>query len=191
MPRVETALVLLLAMPATTFANIDATHGATAAGSDHRQPPDRSQAERNARELLEFEQLIAELHDALEDRMTSRYRAANTTLLAAMTREIDQARVKSDQAAHAERMLRQALRNGRMVAMSGDGNDWLVVFGDGYDGDRTGAIARHEEMKRIGTLAGSLHNEIERGERNAMQRNVTLASEFVTLMRSDVAISRK
>jgi hypothetical protein len=38
-------------------------------------------------------------------------------------------------------------------------------------------------MERIGTLAGALHNQVERGERDAMQRSAALADEFVTLMR--------
>jgi hypothetical protein len=194
MPRLDTVLVLLLAMPAATFANSDPVRNTAERRQDHRQlAVDRTWAVRDANELREFEAMTASLKDALQDRMSSRYRDTNETLLRAMDREIEQASVKAAQAAHEARTSRREARNERMeAATSGDGRDLLQAIDDRHDlrddrRDRDTAFARHDEMARIGTMAGALQNEIDRGDRSAMKRNLTLAEQFVAVMRRDLA----
>jgi hypothetical protein len=55
--------------------------------------------------------MTASLRDALQDRMAARYRDVNENMLRAMDREIQQAAVKSDQAAHEARTSRREARN--------------------------------------------------------------------------------
>jgi hypothetical protein len=197
MPRLDTVLVLLLAMPALAFANSDPVRNNAERRQDHRQLVlDRTWAERDARELSEFEQLSASLKDAWQDRMAGRYREANENLLRAMDREIAQASVKVDQAAHEAGLSRRELINEHMEAsMTGDGRDALSAIDDRRDRkddarDRDTAMARHDDMLRVGTMAGSLQNQIDRGDRTAMKRNLALAEEFLALMRRDVAATR-
>ena len=197
MPRMDIVWALLLATPALTFANDPPVRNAHEARADYRQlAADRTWAERDARELAEFEQMSHALGDAGRDRMTGRYREVNTGLQAAMAREIEQASVKADQAAHEARLSGRELEGERMEAgVSGDSRDMLQSEDDRLDmnddvRDRANAFIRHAEMVRIGTMAGSLQNNIERGERAAMQRNVALGDQFLKVMRSDVAASR-
>lgn len=193
MPRLDTVLVLLLATPALSFANSDPVRNTVERRMDHRQlAVDRSWAERDARELREFEAMAASLKDAMQDRMTGRYREVNTRLLEAMDREIQQSGVKADQAAREAGLWRE-FRNERMEAStSGGGRDFLQAMDDRHDlgddrRDRDSAAARHDEMVRIGTMAGALRNNVERGDRTAMKRSIALAEDFLKVMRRDVA----
>jgi hypothetical protein len=197
MPRLDTVLVLLLAMPAASFANTDPVRNAVERQQDHRQlAVDRSAAARDEREVAEFEQMSKTLGDAYRDRMAGRYREVNTRLQTAMLREVEQASVKSDQAAHEAQLSGRELRSERMEAgVSGDSRDMLQSGDDRRDlnddvRDRANAFIRHAEMVRIATLAGALQNNIDRGERAAMQRNVALIDQFLKVMRSDVAAMR-
>ena len=52
-------------------------------------------------------------------------------------------------------------------------------------------MLRRDDMIRIGTGAGALQNDIERGNRAAMKRNVTLAESFLDVMRRDLAATRR
>ncbi|HKW15676.1 MAG TPA: hypothetical protein VJS69_14420, partial [Candidatus Krumholzibacteria bacterium] len=124
MPRFETVLVLLLAMPASSFANSDPVRNTVERRQDHRQLTlDKAWAERDGRELHEFEAMTASLRDALQDRMAARYRDVNENMLRAMDREIQQAAVKADQAAHEARLSRREARRSTMEASAGgDGN---------------------------------------------------------------------
>jgi hypothetical protein len=186
MPRLDTVLVLLLAMPAATFANSDTVRNTAERQQDHRQLAiDRTWAVRDANELREFEAITASLKDALQDRMSSRYRDTNETLLRAMDREIEQASVKAAQAAHAARVSRRQARNENMEATAG-GNSVLFQVWDANN-VRDTAVVRRDEMARIGTMAGALQNEIGRGDRSAMKRNLALAEQFVAVMRRDLA----
>jgi len=194
MPRFETVLVLLLAMPASSFANSDPVRNTVERRQDHRQLTlDRAWAERDARELSEFESMTASLRDALQDRMAARYRDVNENMLRAMDREIQQAAVKSDQAAHEARLSRREFRGERMEAsVSGDGRDMLQTIDDRHDRrddarDRDTALVRHDEMARLGTMAGALQNGIDRGDRTAMKKNLALAEQFLDVMRRDLA----
>jgi hypothetical protein len=196
MPRLDTVLVLLLAMPAASFAN-DAARNTVERRQDHRQlAVDRGWLERDTRELTEFEHMTAALEDANRDRMAARYRDVNTTLQQAMDREIDEAAVKSAQAAHEARLSRREARNERMEAsMTGSGRDALQAIDDGRDRrddalDRDSAITRHNELVRIGTLSGALQNDIERGDKSAMKRNVALTEQFLSVMRRDLAATQ-
>ncbi|HET6462648.1 MAG TPA: hypothetical protein VFH33_02515 [Candidatus Krumholzibacteria bacterium] len=196
MPRLDTVLVLLLAMPALSFANSDPVRNTVERRQDHRQlAVDRTWAERDAQELREFEAMAASLKDAMQDRMAGRYREVNTRLLEAMDREIQQSGVKADQAAHEAGLWRE-FRNERMEAStSGGGRDFLQAMDDRHDlrddrRDRDNAVLRHDDMIRIGTMAGALRNDVERGDRMAMKRNITLAEDFLKVMRRDVASTR-
>lgn len=196
MPRLDTVLVLLLAMPAASFAS-DPVRNTAERRQDHRQlAVDRGWIERDARELSEFERLTAALEDASRDRMAARYRDVNASIQQAMDREIEEAAVKSAQAAREARLSRREARNERMEASTtGSGSDALQALDDGHDRrddtrDRDTAIARHNEMARIGTLSGALQNDIERGDRGAMKRNVTLAEQFLSVMRRDLLATR-
>jgi hypothetical protein len=197
MPRLDTVLVLLLAMPAASFANTDPVRNTVERQQDHRQlAVDRSAAARDEREVAEFEQMSKTLGDAYRDRMAGRYREVNARLQTAMLREVEQASVKSDQAAHEAQLSDRELRSERMEAgVSGDSRDMLQSGDDRRDlnddvRDRANAFIRHAEMARIATLAGALQNNIDRGERAAMQRNVALIDQFLKVMRSDVAAMR-
>lgn len=175
MARLETVLVLLLAMPALTFAN----------SNPARITLERTWAERDARELSEFEQLTASLKDAWQVRDDERYREVNESLLRAMEREIDQAGVKVDRAARAATLSRRE----NMQAATGGAPGMLQMIEDPHrDGDTV--MVRHDDMIRIGTMAGSLQNTIDRGDRAAMKRNLSLTDEFLSVMRRDVAATR-
>jgi hypothetical protein len=197
MPRLDTVLVLLLALPAPAFANTDPTRNYREARADHRElAVDRAWNERDTREVAEFERLAVALRDAGRDRMTRRYREVNARLQEAMAREIGQAQVKSAQAAHEARLSNREWRAERMEAsFSGESYDMLQSHDDRHDvrddaRDRDNSLARYEEMARIGTMSTALQNPIDRGDRAAMKRNVALAENFLTLMRRDLAASR-
>jgi hypothetical protein len=197
MARLDTVLALLLAMPALSFANSDPVRNNAERRQDHRQLVlDRSWAERDARELSEFEAMTSSLKDACQDRMAARYREVNTRLLEAMDREIQQSGVKADQAAREAGLSRRELREERMeAATSESGRDMLQAMDDRRDlrddrRDRDNAVLRHDDMIRLGTMAGALRNDIERGDRTAMKRNVSLADDFLKVMRRDVASTR-
>jgi hypothetical protein len=194
MTRLDTVLVLLLAMPASSFANADPVRNTVERRQDHRQLTlDRAWAERDAREVSEFASMTASLRDALQDRMAARYRDVNEGMLRSIDREIEQASVKADQAAHEARLSRREVRNQRMEASAGDnGGDVLQVMDDQHDlrddrRDRDTAMGRHDEMARIGTMSGALQNEVNRGDRSAMKKNLALAEQFLDVMKRDLA----
>lgn len=64
------------------------------------------------------------------------------------------------------------------------GNDMLQAIEDTRDRDT--AIIRRDDMARIGTMAGSLRNDISAGDRSAMKRNMSLAEQFLSVMRRDL-----
>ncbi len=172
MPRLDTVLVLLLAMPALAFANSNPV----------RSTLERTWAERDARELSEFEQLTASLKDAWQGRDVEHYSDVNESLLRAMDREIDQAKVKVDRAARAATLSRRE----PMQAATGGASDMLRSIEDPHrDGDTP--MVRHHDLVRIGTMAGALQNSINRGDTTAMKRNLSLTEEFLSVMRRDVA----
>jgi len=175
MPRLDTVLVLLLAMPALTFANSNPAPNTL----------ERTWVERDARECREFEQLTASLKDAWQGGDVERYSAVNESLLRAIEREIDQASVKVDRAARAATLSRRE----HMQAATGGTPDVLQLIDDPHhDGDTP--VVRHDDMVRIGTLAGALQNSIDRGDRSAMKRNLALTDEFLSVMRRDLAATR-
>jgi hypothetical protein len=193
MPRLVTVWALLLATPTVTFANTQLVRHEYEA---RQLAFGQSWAERDARELAEFEQLTGALRDACQDRMSGRYREVNTRLQLAMAREVQQAQVKSDQAAREAQLSERGLGDERMQAgLSGDTPD-MLQFGDDRrdmkddERDHANAFIRHAEMVRVATLAGALQNHIEQGERAAMQRNVALVDQFLKVMRSDLAATR-
>lgn len=197
MPRLDTVLVLLLAMPAATFATAQPVRNTMDRNADHRQlAVDRDWSERDAREVQEFEQMTTALKDACHDRMSARYREVSANLQKAMDREIEQAGVRSAQAAHEAALSRREFRNERMEAgASGSTRESLQAIDDGHDlrddaRDQDTAMTRHEAMIRIGTLSGALQNDIGRGNRAAMKRNAALADEFLSVMRRDLAATR-
>ncbi|HEX6791716.1 MAG TPA: hypothetical protein VF247_10435 [Candidatus Krumholzibacteria bacterium] len=196
MPRLDTVWVVLLAIPSVAFASPDPARNSAETRVDRRQVAiDRAWNERDAREVSEFERLASTLADASRDRMSGRYREINQQLQAAITREIQQAQVRSAQAAYEAARSRRELSGERMEAsMSGDAGEMFDVRderrdlrGDRVDSER--AQARYDEMSRIGTMSAALQNPIERGERKAMKRNVELAANFLALMRRDLAES--
>ena len=175
MPRLDTVLVLLLATPALSFANPAAINP--------------TWTERDAREVREFETMTASLKDAWQSRMPGRYREVNESLLRAMDREIEQASVKADQAAR-EAMLWRQFREQRLDAsVTGAGNDMLQAIDDAHDRDT--AMLRRDDMVKIGTMAGSLRNDISSGDRSAMKRNMSLAEKFLSVMRRDLAAAQR
>ena len=196
MPRLDTVWVVLLAMPGIAFASPDPARNSRETRVDRRQVAvDRAWNERDAREVAEFERLASTLADASRDRMPGRYREINRQMQVVLTREIQQAQVRSAQAAYEVQRSRRELAGERMEAsMSGDAGGMFDVRderrdlrGDRVDGER--AQARYEEMSRIGTMSAALQNPIERGDRAAMKRNVELAQGFLALMRRDLAES--
>jgi hypothetical protein len=135
--------------------------------------------------------MTAQLRDAMQDRMAARYRDVNEDVLRAMDREIEQAAVKADQAAHETRLSRREARRSTMQASAGDVSTAQAVD-DRHDlrddrRDRDTAFVRHDEMARIGTMAGALQNEIYRGDRTAMKKNLALAEQFLDVMKRDLA----
>jgi hypothetical protein len=197
MPRLDTVLFVLLAMPAAAFANAESTRNARETRAERRQMADvQDWNERDAREVSEFERLACALRDASEDRMTGRYREVNARVQEAMTREIEQAQVKSAQAAHEARLAGREVSGDRMQASySADAMDMFETRDDVRDlrddtRDRDHTLARYEEMARVGTMSTALQNRIERGDPRAMKRNVELARKFLELMRRDFEASR-
>jgi hypothetical protein len=197
MPRLDTVLVMLLAMPAASFANNDAIPNSREIRADRRQlAADVDWNERDAREVAEFERFLGSLRDAGRDRMTGRYREVNTRVQTAMTREIEQAQVKSAQAAHDANLSRREWRGERMDAsVGGEAYDVLQARDDRRDlrdnaRDRDNTLARYEEMARVATMSAALQNPIERGDRRAMKRNLELTEMFLALMRRDLAATR-
>jgi hypothetical protein len=197
MPRLDTVWAVLLAMPAIAFANPQPVPNAGQTPVDRRQIAiDRAWNERDAREVAEFERLTLALRDAARDRMTGRYREVNERVQTAITREIEQARVKTDRAAGETHRSRGELRRERMDAsMPGGGDDMFDTRDDRRDlrddrRDEEVTLARFEEMARLGTMAAALQNPIERGERGAMKQNLDLAEHFLALMRRDLSAGR-
>ena len=197
MPRLDTVLVVLLAMPTATFANSDTVRNHQETRTDQRQlETDLDWNERDARELAEFEKLAVALRDAGRDRMMGRYREVNARVQAAITREIEQAQVRSAQAANEARLSGRELGDQRMEAsVSGDATDMFQTRDDGLNlrddvRDRDNTLARYEEMARLGTMSTALQNPIENGNRRAMKRNLELTDKFLALMRRDLAASR-
>jgi len=188
MPRLDTVLVLLLAMPALAFANPQPVRNPVAV--------DRTWVERDAREMREFEQLTVSLKDAWQSRMPGRYRDVNESLLHAMDREIEQASVKADQAKREAALWREFRKNKMEASTTNAGRDMLQAIDESYgqrdDGrDRDTAIVRRDDMVRIGTLAGSLRNDVSAGDRSAMKRNMSLMQDFLNVMRRDVSAAQR
>jgi len=197
MPRLDTVMVLLLAMPAPSFATAQPVRNTAERISDRRQIAlDRTWAERDAREVQEFQRLTNALKDAYRDRMNARYSEVNECVLQAMSRETEQAEVKTAQAAREARMSRREWRDERMEAnVTGSARDRLEAADDRHDlrddrRDRDTAALRHDDMVRIGTEAGALQNDIARGNRSAMRRNVSLAEDFLGVMQRDLAATQ-
>jgi hypothetical protein len=197
MPRLDTVLVVLLAMPAAAFANADTVRNHQEARVDHRPIAiDQDWNERDARELAEFEKLALALRDAGQDRMMGRYRDVNARVQAAITREIEQAQVKSAQAAQEARLSGRELQDARMDAsFSGETTDMFETRDDALDlrddnRDRDNTLARYEEMARLATMSTALQNPIEKGNRRAMKRNMEITEKFLALMRRELAASR-
>ena len=188
MPRLDTVLVLLLATPALSFAN--------PAPVGNRVAVDHAWAERDAREVREFEQLTVSLKDAWKSRMAGRYREVNESLLHAMDHEIQQASVKADQATREATLWREFRKQRMESSVTGAGSDMLKVIDDRYEqsdgaSDRDTAMLRRDDMVRIGTMAGSLRNDISAGDRSAMKRNMALAEKFLSVMRRDLAATQQ
>ncbi len=190
MPRLDTVWVVLLAMPTIAIASTTTVQHRQEILADHRElAADHGWNERDAREFSDFARLASALKDAGQDRMPKRYREVNARIQEAITREIQQAQVKSAQAAQEARLSGRELRAGRMDAsVSGDSQDLFDTRDDVRDHDN--ALARYEEMARIGTMATALQNPIERGDRAAMKRNLELTETFLGLLRRDLAAAR-
>jgi hypothetical protein len=196
MPRLDTVLVLLLATPAVAFANGDSARTTMEQRPGPTAAVDLDWAERDARELREFIMLTAGLKNALRDRMPGRYRGVNEDVLRVMDRETGQASVKAAQAAR-EATLWRVFRAQRLDASITDaGHDMLQAIDDRYPSrddvsDHDTAIIRHDDMVRIGTMAGSLRNDVAIGDRAAMKRNLSLAEQFLAVMRRDAAATER
>ena len=190
MTRLDIVWVVLLAMPTVAIASTTTVQHRQDVLADHRQlAADEGWNERDARELSDFTRLAALLKDARQDRMPKRYREVNARIQEAITREIQQAQVKSEQAAQEARLSGRELSEERMDAsVSGDSQDMFETRDDVRDHDN--ATARYEEMVRIGTMATALQNPIERGDRAAMKRNLELTESFLGLLRRDLAAAR-
>ena len=190
MPRLTTTAMVMCLSATSAFATAPPARNAAEPVSNRGQiATERSWKERDARELAEFRQMVAGLCDAHEDRMTARYREINTRMLAAMSREIEQSRLKNAQAAGEENEARRGTAAERMEAgQTGGTGDYLQAIDDRND-HRT-ATNRCDEMQRIGTLSASLKSSIERGDRPAMTKNIELAGGFLALMRADLRATR-
>jgi hypothetical protein len=190
MTRFDTVWVVLLAMPTVAIASTTTVQHRQEILADHRPlVDDENWNERDARELSDFTRLASLLKDARQDRMPKRYREVNARIQEAITREIQQAQVKSEQAAQEARLSGRELRAERMEAsVSGDSPDMFETRDDVRDHDN--AMARYEEMVRVGTMATALQNQIERGDRAAMKRNLELTESFLGLLRRDLAATR-
>jgi hypothetical protein len=192
MPRLDTVLVVLLAMPAVSFASPGSTQSRREAHAGRRQAVVyREWNQRDAREVAEFERLTSALRHAGRDRMTGRYREVNERVQAAMVREIEQAQIKSAQAMNEARLAGEARR---MNAATPGQSPGMLPHDENTtneERDRDAALARYEEMARLGTMSAALWNPIDRGDRGAMRRNAELAGKFLSLMRSDLAATRR
>jgi len=197
MPRLDTVLVLLLAMPGAAFAKTETIRNSREARADRRElAADYDWNERDTRELAEFERFAATLRDASKDRMPRRYRDVNTRVQAAIAREVQQVQVKSAQAGYEATLSRRELGAERMEAsVTGEPIDMFESRDDRRDlrddaRDHDNTTARYEEMARIATMSAALQNPIDRGDRSAMKRNLELANAFLAMMRRDLAASR-
>ena len=96
--------------------------------------------------------------------------------------EIDEARLSA-----------REWRGERMEAsVPGEARALFPLHDDGRDlrddvRDRDNTLARYEEMARVGTMSTALQNDVDRGRRAAMKRNLELAESFLALMRRDLA----
>lgn len=186
MSRLSTAALLLFFLATPVFATEAPSRNAGA-------PAPPSTSARDAAEVAEFEALVASLCDAYEDRMPARYREVNENLQRAMAREIEQARLARDRAVNEERRTRRDRRAPMQAGTAGPSGDLGAAPGD--DGapatmrrDRRSVVNRSEEMIRLGTLSGALQNDIARGHRPAMARNIELAGSFLGLLRADARL---
>lgn len=186
--------MIFAAVPAT--AGVDPVRSTREARVDNRQiSTDRAVFARDAAEIAEFQRWLAELADACRDRMSGRYQETNTRVCAAMEREMRQAEVKRARASHETRQSRREVRGEQMEAStSGSPIDRLQAADDRHDRrddrrDRHDATTRCAELKRIGGLSASLQDDVARGNRGAMQKNLELAREFLAVMREDAGAS--
>jgi hypothetical protein len=186
MTRFDIVWVVLLATPVVAIASTTTVPHRQAMFADHGGlAADPGTNERDVRELSDFTRLAAALKDARQDRMPRRYREVNARIREAITREIQQAQVRSAQAAQEARV---SGREQMDASVSGDTQDMFGTRDDARDHDN--AVARYEEMARIGTMATALQNPIERGDRAAMKRNLELTESFLGLLRRDLAATR-
>jgi len=188
---VFTLVLAVCAAPAA--AGKDPVRNAREATVDNRQIAlDRAEWSRDATEVAEFESWVVDLADACRDRMAGRYQGVNARVRSAMEREIVQVGAKRGQAGRESRQSRREARDARMEAgATGSGVDQLQAIDVGHDrrddrGDVRSAADRSREMKRVGGLSAALANDIARGNRSAMEKNLELAREFLSLMREDV-----
>jgi hypothetical protein len=175
------------------LAAAQAARNAHEAAVDNRQiAVDKVKIDRDSQELREFENLLSRLDDAREDRMVTRYQETNSAIHAAMQREMTQARRSVEQAAHEVRQSRrEAAGEHQEAAMTGSPRDQWQAADDRHDlrddrRDRNSQSTRFEEMKRLSALSAGLENDIRRGDRKAMQKNVDLARQFADVMRADL-----
>jgi hypothetical protein len=180
MSRLTLAALVLFSLFSPAFAAPPGAAGTTPVAECHA-----------AAELTEFEAMVAALCDAYEDRMPGRYREVNARVQRAMSREIEQARVERDRAVSEERRSRSRRDSGPMRAETSAAAELPFEKPRDTGADRRARrsiVNRCDEMVRVGTLSGALQNEISRGSRPAMARNIELVRSFLCLMRADARI---
>lgn len=188
------SVALLLIAP---LAFAQAPRNAHEAVVDNRQiAVDKAQLGRDANEVAEFEQLVRALADAREDRMVKRYRDTNTRVHAAMEREITQARRKVGQDGHEVRQDRREWKGERVEAnVTGNPRDFAQAVDDRHDlrddrRDRRSSADRLRDMERILAESTTLADGLAPGRREKIDRNQTLAREFLSVMQEDVAATK-
>jgi hypothetical protein len=150
----------------------------------------------DAREVGEFQRLLVDFDTAREAGAVDTYLRINTSIRAAMRREIEQARAGTRQASREVGQSRREHRGERQEAnVTGSARDYHQLRDDRRDlrddrRDRDAAKSRADRMDAILSRSDALQPAVRDGNLDAIAENRRLMGEFLEVMHSELAATR-
>jgi len=151
--------------------------------------------DRDQKEVISFAALLAKLDMSVKTSNVTKYEQVHSDLRAAMQREHEQARKKTNQAGREVRQSRREARDERQEAAStGHAVDQLQLADDRRDlrddkRDRRHAVARTGRMSKIIEESDAIRVGVSAGDEAAYIKDRRLLGEFLKLMRADLRSS--
>lgn len=151
---------------------------------------------RDAREIGEFQQLLVDFDTARRAGAVDTYLRINTSIRAAMHREVEQARAGTRQASREVGQSRRERRSERQEAnVTGSAHDYHQLRDDRRDlrddrRDRDAAKSRVDRMDAILSRSDALQPAVRDGNLDAIAENRRLMGAFLEVMQSDLGATR-